>query len=172
MTDTIEPATTTGPVPTVGLTHAMHIGDSELPWIEARDGASIQLLQVDLNLGLWVLRTRFPPGYQVTKHYHTGSVFAVTLAGCWYYKEYPDFKNTAGSYLFEPAQSVHTLMVDADTEEVTDVWFAIYGSNVNMDDNGEVVSITDAQKMLSFYRGECERLGLDCSKMIVNGDQS
>ncbi len=172
MTDIAEPKTGPGPVPTVALNHAIHLGESDLPEIDLGDGSTLQLLQVDLNIGLWVVRTKFQPGYQVTKHYHTGSVYAVTLAGSWFYKEYPDYVNTAGSYLFEPAHSVHTLMVGADNTEVTDVWFAIHGSNVNMDDDGNVIGITDAQSILATYRGRCDELGLDCSSLIVNGSQS
>jgi quercetin dioxygenase-like cupin family protein len=172
MTDTIEPATSSGPIPMQAMTHAMHIGESDLPWVDGSDGSSLQLLQVDLNVGLWVVRTRFPAGFQVTKHYHTGSVFAVTLAGSWFYKEYPDFVNTAGSYLYEPAHSVHTLMVGDDNTEVTDVWFAIYGSNINVDEDGEVIGITDAQSILGFYQHRCAELGLDCSALIINGQRA
>ncbi len=169
MSDTAESAIEPGPVPQHGLTEAIHIGENDLPFVEIGDGSTIQLLQVDLNIGLWVVRTRFQPGYQVTKHYHTGSVFAVTLAGSWYYTEYPDYVNTKGSYLYEPAHSVHTLTVGADNTEVTDVWFAIYGANVNIDGDGNVVGITDAQSILQAYRGLCAAQGLDYSKVIVNG---
>ena len=108
----------------------------------------------------------------MTKHYHTGQVFAVTLSGSWYYLEYPDYVNRTGSYLYEPAHSVHTLKVSDDNEDVTDVWFAIYGANVNVDDNGNVVGITDAQSVLAAYRGLCEAQGLDHSKVIVMGEPS
>ncbi len=172
MTDTVESAIEPGPVPMQALTHAIHIGESDLPHVEIGDGSTIQLLQVDLNVGLWVVRTRFNPGYQVTKHYHTGSVFAVTLAGSWFYKEYPEYVNTAGSYLYEPAHSVHTLCVSEDNDGPTDVWFAIYGANVNMDDHGNVVGITDAQSVLAAYRALCDEQGLDHSNVIVNGEQS
>ena len=159
-------------VPIEAMTHAIHIGESDIPFVPLGDGSELQLLQVDLNVGLWVVRTRFAPGYSVTKHYHTGSVFAVTLAGSWFYKEYPDYVNTAGSYLYEPAHSVHTLMVGEDNTEMTDVWFAIYGANVNMDDDGNVVGVVDAQSILGVFRALCEANGLDHSKVIVNGEQS
>lgn len=154
-------------IPSHGLTEAIHIGESELPFVDLGDGSLLQLLQVDLNQGLWVVRTKFKPGYQVSKHYHTGSVFAVTLEGCWYYKEYPDYKNTKGSYLYEPAHSVHTLMVSDEIEEMTDVWFAIYGANVNVDDNDQIVSVTDAQSILAAYQGLCAAQGLNCDKVII-----
>jgi len=42
--------------------------------------------------------------------------------------------NSEASYLFEPAMSLHTLTVDGSTTEPTEVWFAIYGTNINLDD--------------------------------------
>jgi len=53
-------------------------------------------------------------------HRHTGSVDAYTSAGRWHYLEY-DFYVTAGSYLYEAANSVHTLHVPEDNEGDTDV---------------------------------------------------
>ncbi|MFT7245620.1 MAG: 2,4'-dihydroxyacetophenone dioxygenase [Candidatus Azotimanducaceae bacterium] len=158
------PAGLAGMVPAHGLTEAIHIGETDLPFVEAGDGTLLQLLQVDLNQGLWVLRTRFPAGHRVDKHYHTGPVFAVTFSGCWYYKEYPDYRNTAGSYLYEPAHSTHTLMVG---DEPTDIWFSIYGANVNVDDNNNVTGVTDAQSILAAYQGLCAAQGLNCDKLII-----
>ena len=137
---------------------AIHRGESELPFVDFADGVSLQLLQVDLDQGLWVVRTRFAPGITIPTHRHTGPVFAVTLAGSWKYLEYPDV-NTAGSYLFEPAGSVHTLTVPATERETTDVWFAIYGANLNLDANGNVEAVIDAELILQFYRDACAANG-------------
>lgn len=71
-----------------------------------------------------MIRARFQPGLTIQRHKHTGEVFAFTLKGSWKYFEYPEV-NTAGSYLYEPAGSIHTLHVPATNTEVTDVWFAI-----------------------------------------------
>ena len=157
-------------VPTHGLTEAIHIGEADLPFVDLGDGSKLQLLQVDLNQGLWVVRTKFQPGFSVEKHYHTGPVFAVTLEGSWYYKEYPEFVNTKGSYLYEPAHSVHTLMVSEDNEGETDVWFAIHGANVNIDEKGDVTGVVDAQSILAAYRGLCEAQNLSHDKVIVHGE--
>ncbi len=65
--------------------------------------------------------------------------------------------NTAGSFLYEPAGSVHTLTVPADNTEPTDVFFAIWGANLNLDADGNVESIIDAggilQALLPDVRG-------------------
>ena len=137
---------------------AIHRGESELPFVALGDGTHLQLLQVDIPSGLWVVRTRFEPGVTIPTHRHTGPVYAFTIAGRWKYKEYPEV-NTAGSYLYEPAGSVHTLTVPADVEGLTDVWFAIYGANLNLDENGNVVSVIDAGFVKQAYLGACTALG-------------
>jgi quercetin dioxygenase-like cupin family protein len=158
------------PVPAAGLLPTQHIGAEELPWAEAGDGSAIQLLHVDLNQGLWISKTRLPAGYRVITHYHTGLVFAVTLQGSWHYLESPEAINRPGSYLFEPAGSRHTLVTPSDMQGDMIAWFAIYGANVNLDDEGNIVSIVDARAALALYRGYCAALGLDCSKLIVHGE--
>jgi quercetin dioxygenase-like cupin family protein len=157
-------------VPAVGALETLHIGDTDLPWLEAGDGSALQLLHVDLNQGLWISKTRLPPGHRVPTHYHTGLVFAVTLQGAWHYVERPEAINRPGSYLFEPAASRHTLVTAHDVPGDTIAWFAIYGANVNLDDQGNITSIIDAKTALDLYRGYCAALDLDCSRLIVHGE--
>lgn len=145
---------------------AIHRGESDLPFVDFGQGVQLQVLQVDLDQGLWVVRTRFQPGVTIPTHKHTGAVFALTLAGSWKYLEYPDV-NRAGSYLFEPAGSVHTLSVPETETEVTDVWFAIYGANLNLDANGNVEAVIDAQLVYDFYRTMCREQGLGEPAVIV-----
>lgn len=133
--------------------------ESDLPFVDLGDGSTLQLLQVDVEQGLWVVRTRFAPGMTVPTHKHTGSVFAYTTAGSWKYLEYPDDVNRAGSYLFEPAGSVHTLHVPEDNDEITDVFFAIYGANLNLDADGNVETVIDAGGVRDFYFALCEAEG-------------
>ncbi|MBI1188758.1 MAG: cupin [Alphaproteobacteria bacterium] len=156
-------------VPAQGALETLHIGAHELPYAEAGDGSAIQLLHVDLNIGLWISKTRLPPGYRVPTHFHTGLVYAVTLQGAWYYEESPEAVNRPGSYLFEPAGSRHTLVTPKDQAGDTITWFAIYGANINVNDAGDIVSIVDAKTALDLYRGYCSALDLDCSKLIVVG---
>ena len=138
---------------------ALHRGEDELPFVTIDEGIELQLLQVDIPNGLWVIRNRFAPGSRVQTHKHTGQVFAFTQSGSWKYDEYPEV-NTAGSYLFEPAGSVHTLVVPDTNTEVTDVWFAIYGANLNLDADGNVELVIDAGMVLDFYRALCAEQGI------------
>lgn len=131
---------------------------ADCPFVEIPDGTKIQLVQVDLDEGLWVLRTKYPAGITIATHKHTGSVYAFTLAGRWKYLEYPQV-NTAGSYLYEPAGSIHTLTVPEDNTEETDVWFAIHGANLVYDDAGNISEVWDAQFILDGYYALCEMQG-------------
>jgi quercetin dioxygenase-like cupin family protein len=145
---------------------AMLRGEDELPFVDLGDGSTLQLLQVDIDQGLWVVRTKFQPGMTVPTHKHTGTVYAFTLSGSWKYLEYPDDVNVAGSYLFEPAGSIHTLHVPEDNTEITDVFFAIHGANLNLDAAGNVETVIDAGGMYDFYVAMCEAAGHDRPPVI------
>ena len=149
---------------------AILIHDEDLPWVALPDGSLLQLLQVDLNQNLWVVRNRLKPGFGIDTHYHTDPVFAFTQSGEWFYKEYPDKVNKAGSYLYEPAHSIHTLTVAADAKEDAVVWFAVFGSNVNINDKGDVTSVLDAATLLKVYRMLCAADGKTCDNVIVFGE--
>jgi 2,4'-dihydroxyacetophenone dioxygenase len=151
---------------TLEIPRALHRGEDELPFLALGDGTHIQLLQADVEAGLWVVRTRFEPGVTIPRHKHTGEVFAFTIAGRWKYLEYPEV-NSAGSYLYEPAGSIHTLTVPDDVEGLTDVWFAIYGANLNLDDDGNVTTVVDAGLILELYVGMCEAMGLPRPPVIT-----
>lgn len=138
------------PSPTAILRH-----EPDLPFVDLGDGSTLQLLQVDLASGVWVVRNHFQPGATVQTHKHTGHVYAFTQCGRWHYLEYPNDVNDAGSYLYEPAGSVHTLHVLDNNEGITDVWFVIHGANLNLDANGNVELVVDAHGILSYYRALC-----------------
>lgn len=137
---------------------AIHRAEDELPFITFADGTAMQVIQVNLTAGEWVVRSRFPAGTTQQTHMHTGHVHAFTLSGSWHYLESPEVSNRAGSYLHEPAGSVHTLHVPGSNIEDTDVWFAINGANLNLDDAGNVTSVTDAHAVLSYYRHVCRKV--------------
>lgn len=148
------------------LPSAAHLGANDTPYVCFMAGLEVQLLQINIETGLWVVRTRFGPGLTLPRHKHTGEVFALTFSGSWRYLEYPEI-NTAGSYLFEPAGSIHTLHAPATNTGLTEVWFAIRGANLNLNDNDEVESVWDAQFIADTYFALCEEQGLPRPKIIV-----
>ena len=137
---------------------ALHRSENELPFVPYQEGVTFQLLQADVEAGLWVIRVRFEPGVTIQRHKHTGEVFGFTLRGAWKYLEYPEI-NTTGSFLYEPAGSVHTLHVLENQKEITDAWFAIRGANLNLDDKGDVETVLDAAAALEIYLAQCRQAG-------------
>ena len=134
---------------------AVHIGADELPFVDIGDGSKLKVIQVKETEGLWIVENIFQAGYEVQRHKHTGPVYAYTTSGAWKYKEY-DYVNRAGSFLYEPAGSVHTLQC---VEDDTHVWFQMYGANLNLDADGNVESVFDGAGTLAAYYMLCEAEG-------------
>ena len=145
------------------LTQATHRGADDLPFVEIGDGNKMKVIQVDTGQGLWIVENIFQPGYTVPTHRHTGPVYGYTVSGAWHYKEYPEV-NRAGSFLYEPAGSVHTLeCLEPDTQ----VWFQMYGVNMNLDADGNVESVFDGPGTLEVYLALAEAEGFGRPDVLV-----
>ena len=152
--------TITAPAPP----EAVHIGESDLPWVDIGDGNKLRLLQIKEKEGLWIVENIFQAGFDVQKHRHTGPVWGYTRSGAWKYKEY-DYVNRAGSFLYEPAGSVHTLQC---IEDHTQVWFHMYGVNLNLDEDGNVDSVSDGAGTLAAYMALCEAQGHGTPAVVID----
>jgi quercetin dioxygenase-like cupin family protein len=142
---------------------AVHIGGDELPFVEIGGGNKLKVVMVKAEEGLWIVENVFQAGYEVQKHKHTGPVYAYTVSGAWKYAEY-DYVNRAGSFLYEPAGSVHTLQA---LEDDTRVWFQMYGSNLNLDADGNIESAFDGPGTLEAYLALAEAEGFDRPDVLV-----
>jgi quercetin dioxygenase-like cupin family protein len=143
---------------------AVHVGADDLPFVDIGDGNKLKVICVDNKEGLWVVENIFQKNFEVQTHRHTGQVFGYTTSGAWKYKEY-DYVNRAGSFLYEPAGSVHTLTV---IEDNTQVWFHMYGANLNLREDGTVESITDGAGTLAAYYALAEMQGLPRPNVVEN----
>lgn len=133
-----------------------------------KDGSlKFQLLQVGIDTGMWVTCTLMAPGTTTQKYKNTGQIFAFTSSGSWHYIEYPDDINCKGSYLYEPAGSVHTLHVPSSNSEDTEVNFIMNGANLNLDADNNVESVLDAATILEVYRSLCQAQHKDLSRTIL-----
>ena len=126
MTLTIMPGPTTtssgNPLPCVAVPQGelLTVNENNIPLLRdsLAPGVHVKPLRLDLGAGCWVVLATFSPGAQVPLHYHTGIAEVYTLSGRWHYAEYSDQPQTAGSYLFEPAGSVHTFITpESNTED-------------------------------------------------------
>ena len=146
------------------LPQAMHVASDELPFVEIGGGNKLKVLQVNEREGLWIVENVFMTGFEIPTHRHTGQVFAHTFSGAWKYREY-DYVNRAGSFLYEPAGSVHTLMC---IEDNTHVRFQIYGANMDVAPDGTVTSVVDGRDTLMAYYALCEAEGLPRPNVLVS----
>ena len=144
---------------------AVHRGATDLPFVEIGGGNKLKVIQVDLGEGLWIVENIFQRNYVVQTHRHTGPVYAYTTSGAWHYQEY-DYVNTAGSFLYEPAGSMHTLEC---LEDDTHVWFQMYGANLNLDADGNIESVFDGPGMLEAYYALAEAEGFERPAVVVSG---
>ncbi len=162
------------PVPIFDHKELLTLNTNDLPIYENAmaphfPGVDVQPLYLDPNLGVWCLRVRFHPGVILPCHYHTGPVHLFTMSGKWNYVEYPDQPQTAGSYLYEPGGSIHTLSVPADNTELTDTFMVVYGANVNFDQDGNFVNVMDATDIMRMIDNLIKERGLDPAKYIRPG---
>ena len=84
--------------------------------------------------------TRLLPAAALPHRYGAG----VHALGPLVYREYPDQPQTAGSYLYEPAGSVHTFYCPEDNTEDTVALAWIEGAQVSFNDDGTFHSLNDA----------------------------
>jgi 2,4'-dihydroxyacetophenone dioxygenase len=142
---------------------ALHVGRDDLPFVEIGDGNKLKVLHVDEKEGLWIVENIFQAGFEVQTHRHTGPVWGYTTTGAWKYKEY-DYVNRAGSFLYEPAGSVHTLQC---IEDDTQVWFHMYGVNLTLAADGSIESVADGAGALRAYLALCEAQGFGRPNVII-----
>jgi hypothetical protein len=55
-------------IPKDDASEALHIGQDDLRWLESEDGSKVKVAHLDLNLGLWVVKTLWPAGYKVQRY--------------------------------------------------------------------------------------------------------
>jgi quercetin dioxygenase-like cupin family protein len=143
---------------------AVHVGADDLPFVDIGDGNLLKVIRVDAAESLWIVENVFQASFEVQTHRHTGPVYGYTTSGAWKYKEYDDV-NRAGSFLYEPAGSIHTLTV---IEDNTRVWFHMYGANLNLREDGSIESVTDGAGTLEAYYALCEMQGLPRPNVLVS----
>jgi 2,4'-dihydroxyacetophenone dioxygenase len=139
---------------------ALHVGIEDVPWVPNHlfPGTEYRLLQADVARGVYAMSGRLPGGLEVGTHRHTGAVHMFTLAGAWKYHEH-EYVNRAGSYLYEPPDSVHTLYV-LPGDETTETLSIVHGETEYLDGAGDIVSVSNAATNLANYYASCEQAGI------------
>ena len=133
---------------------------------EVLPGLHSHPLFLDPENGTWVLYVKFDPGTILPTHFHTGTVHFYTTAGTWHYLEYPEDKQVAGSYLYEPGGSIHTFCVPADATERAEGFMVVSGANINFGADGEFINIMDAGWIEDLLVASCKAQGRKVPRYI------
>jgi hypothetical protein len=104
----------------------------------------MQLLRCSVEENSFTNLIRYPAGVQLATHLHTGHVHAYTFSGRWRYLEY-DWEAGPGSYVSEPAGTVHTLKI----EEETLALFIVNGGFIYFGPDGAFLRYQDAATTLA-----------------------
>jgi quercetin dioxygenase-like cupin family protein len=128
------------------------------PWVEVLEGMAIKVLRVAPDGG-FTMMLRAQPGFELFTHRHLGEVHAHTIAGRWRYLEYDEVFE-AGSYVYEEADSVHTLKVPDDVDGPTIVLFVVSQGQEILDADGELMSVETGETIDGYYRAALEEVGL------------
>ena len=151
----------TAPVPAAGC-----VSSEFLPWAEMELPSGIvgaKLLRVSDAAGSFTVLSRMPAGVEIPRHRHLGDVHAFTHKGTWRYREY-DWIAAAGSYVYEPPGSTHTLEVLEDMETT----FVIAGGQIMLGPSDEVLAYEDFTTARALYRDMLKSQGIDYPAKILS----
>jgi hypothetical protein len=134
--------------------------------VNALPGVHVSPCFLDADKGIWVLYARFDAGTLLPRHFHTGSVHFLTTKGSWHYVEYPEDVQTEGSYLYEPAGSIHTFY----TQEGTEGFMYVEGANINLNDDDSLMFIMDAGWIERTIHAVAQQTGQKMPRYIKPGN--
>ncbi len=137
--------------------HASEINEGTLPYVDYAPGVQIKLLKINRATGQIVMLLKAEPGAYLGRHKHYGSVNVYTMQGKWRYAEDPWVART-GSYVFEPAGSIHTF--EADKVEGLLVFLVVEGCFEFLDESNRPIAIDNWQTLLQRYIDHCRREGV------------
>ena len=132
-------------------------------------GITLWPLFIDPANATWVMYARYEPGVQLARHFHTGVVHFFTVKGRWGYAEHPADEQRAGSYLFEPANSLHTFTIPDDATEAVEGFMVVTGANVNFDAEGNYIGTDHAGSMEALILDAAKAQGIDLPRYIRPG---
>jgi 2,4'-dihydroxyacetophenone dioxygenase len=102
-------------------------------------GAHFKLLHADPGTGRFSLMIKLDKGARAPMHRHVGAVEGMILEGGFYYRDQPDIRFTAGSYLLEKDGAVHQPVSPEGA-----IMFAVFhGAVEGLDRNGNVAGSID-----------------------------
>jgi len=136
------------------------IADEMVPWMPFTpysDLVHVKVFKADPVRGEVISLLRSPPGTELPKHHHSGTVIVYTVQGRWKYLEH-DWVAGPGSVVFETASTRHTPLSLADGTEDVITLNIVSGELLFLDANDQVVATenwrTAVERYLAYCRGQ------------------
>jgi len=142
------------------------VEDDAIPWVDLGPGVEMKLLRIGESDQTYTMINRFAPGFEAPKHLHLGDVHAYTIQGRWHYHEY-DWYSTAGDYVYEPPDTIHTLHVPEDNTEPTIVLFIVNRGMDLYDGDGNVFMTQNGEGMTALYKAGLVNKGLPFPEAVL-----
>lgn len=134
------------------------IPEDERIWVPQADNVWFRPLLLNTLNGSWCNLLRVRRAGVLSRHRHPAPVHGYVLKGSWRYLEH-DWVAEAGSFVFEPPGETHTLVVDADVEEMI-TFFSISGCMYYVDQEGKHTGFEDVFTKIDMCRKHYIECGL------------
>ena len=138
-------------------------GDT-LPWVPLTpytDQILLKYFKLDPIRGEWIVLMKVPPGVELPKHHHTGTVMVYTIEGKWKYKEH-GWVAGPGSIVYETAASAHTFeVVAAGGNGCVLTLVQVTGDLLFLDENDNVVALENWKTSMQRYLAYCKQHGIE-----------
>lgn len=134
------------------------VPEDERIWVPQATNVWFRPLMLNTLAGQWCNLLRVRKSGVLSRHLHPAPVHGYVIKGQWRYLEH-DWIARAGDYVFEPPGETHTLVVDADTEEMI-TFFNISGCMYYVDEQGKNTGYEDVFSKIDMCRLHYEKVGL------------
>ena len=148
----------TTPPHAVGQIVTAAVPDDERVWVPQAENVWFRPLMFNTVQGGWCNLLKVTRSGFLSRHRHPGPVHGYVIKGAWHYLEH-DWVARAGSYVFEPPGETHTLIVDADVEEMI-TFFNISGAMIYVDETGQQVGYEDVHTKIEMCQRHYRQIGL------------
>ena len=132
--------------------------EDERIWVPQMKDVWFRPLLLNTVQGQWCNLLRVRRAGILSRHRHPAPVHGYVIKGSWRYLEH-DWVAREGDYVFEPPGETHTLIVDADVEEMI-TFFNISGCMYYVDEQGKNTGFEDVFTKIDMCRKHYEDVGL------------
>ena len=137
------------------------VPDDERVWVPQAPQVWFRPLMLNTLNGQWCNLLRVRRAGTLSRHRHPAPVHGYVIKGSWRYLEH-DWVAREGDYVFEPPGETHTLVVDADVDEMI-TFFNISGCMYYLNDRDEHTGYEDVFTKIDMCRKHYTEIGLGAS---------